>query len=84
MIVTELATNAVMHSGSPTYTLILTRTGDAVWVEVIDCGRWREEVDRCERTADGGRGWRLVRELAQRAGVERAADGTCAWAEVFT
>jgi len=82
VIVSEFASNAVLHSGSSAYTLILSRTGDAVLVEVVDEGRWRSAVDRCARTGEGGRGWRLVETLARRAGVERTAAGTCAWAEV--
>ncbi|MFJ4189195.1 ATP-binding protein [Kitasatospora sp. NPDC089509] len=41
LVVTELVSNAVLHSGSPDVTVLVTYRGRELTVEVKDSGRWR-------------------------------------------
>ncbi|MFC5637172.1 ATP-binding protein [Streptomyces bullii] len=81
LVVSELVTNAVRHSGSPQATLRLARCPSHLWIEVRDTGVWRAPADpEYDDAAEGGRGLWLVEVLAERYGVHRAPDGTCVWA----
>lgn len=79
VIVTELVTNVVRHSGSPDVAVLLTTTGRTVAVRVQDTGRWRPRRPRLP--GDGadaccGRGLELVRAYALDCAVVRTARGT--------
>ncbi|WP_282692218.1 ATP-binding protein [Streptomyces sp. CC208A] len=83
LVVTELVTNAVRHSGSPDVTLILATTADMLTVQVKDSGRWRSRQAAgvgsrhvIDDPACGGRGLRLVEEYADRCTLRRTAAGT--------
>jgi anti-sigma regulatory factor (Ser/Thr protein kinase) len=71
LICSELATNAVLHSGSARpggkFTVRAeVREGDYVWIEVEDQGgRWTEE-----KNEEGGRGLEIVTVLADYWGIE--------------
>ena len=84
LLTCELVTNAVQHaSDAERVTVAITRRGVVVHVDVIDDGRaglphWREVSGYDE----GGRGFQLVNELAQRWGFLREPIGTCVWFEV--
>ena len=59
------------------------RRAAVVHVDVIDDGRsglphWREATGQDE----GGRGFQLVNEIAQRWGFRRERTGTCVWFEL--
>ena len=84
LCVSELATNAVLHSrsGRPggRFTVRATRQAGSVRVEVTDeGGPWRRE-----READGqsGRGLLIVGELASRWGREDGAGRRTVWFEL--
>ena len=84
LLTCELVTNAVQHaSDAARVTVSITRRGAVVHVDVIDDGRaglphWREVNGHDE----GGRGFQLVNDLAQRWGFLREPIGTCVWFEV--
>lgn len=66
LISTELATNAVVHSGSSDVVALLTADVDHVVLAVRDHGQWRPPVG-CSGGSlpTGGRGTSLVRALAE-------------------
>ncbi|MFE0575171.1 ATP-binding protein [Streptomyces albogriseolus] len=80
VIVSELATNVVLHSGSPDLTVTLTAECHSLTLEVRDQGRWRDRsAPRCEATdmdAEFGRGLALVDAYAVDRSVRRDAWGT--------
>jgi anti-sigma regulatory factor (Ser/Thr protein kinase) len=84
LLTCELVTNAVQHaSDAERVTVAIMRRGPVVHVDVIDDGRaglphWREVNGHDE----GGRGFQLVNEIAQRWGFLREPIGTCVWFEV--
>jgi anti-sigma regulatory factor (Ser/Thr protein kinase)/transcriptional regulator with XRE-family HTH domain len=81
LLVSELVTNSVVHSGSGWVDVAIVVDTDALRVEVSDQG---PEVIR-PRTPDGdGNGWgmTLVAELARRWGVERRPEGKTVWFEL--
>ncbi|MFH8408802.1 ATP-binding protein [Streptomyces sp. NPDC018019] len=76
LIVSELVTNAVRHTGTRTCTLHLTAGPDTVTVSVADSST----RPPCERNPDvrgegGGFGWPMVRRLAVSTSVETTAGG---------
>ncbi len=86
LVVSELVTNAVRHSGcKPLETIVLnTRVTDrCVRIAVHDPGRSADtpEARREPAGPDGGLGLRLVEEVSDRWGVERP-DGRWVWAEL--
>ncbi|MGW0122129.1 ATP-binding protein [Streptomyces sp. NPDC003327] len=80
VVVSELATNAVLHSGSPDVAVMLECDGTALTVGVRDRGRWRERpAPRCEPVdmgADFGRGLALVDAYCVDRTVRCSAEGT--------
>ena len=84
LLTCELVTNAVQHAtDAADVTVAVTRRGPVVHVDVIDDGRsglphWREATGQDE----GGRGFQLVNEIAQRWGFLRERAGTCVWFEL--
>ncbi|MEU6879079.1 ATP-binding protein [Streptomyces sp. NPDC046712] len=67
LVVTELVTNAVLHSGSSDVTMLLTHRDTELVVEVRDTGRWLPRPSRYRVAADPGatcgRGLELVRHV---------------------
>ncbi|MBT2369144.1 ATP-binding protein [Streptomyces sp. ISL-10] len=82
LVVSELVTNTVRHSGSAEVRLRLARSRSQVRIEVFDSGRWRPPAPPPQEgdMAEGGRGFDLVDAVAQRCGVHSTPSGTCAWA----
>ena len=84
LLACELVTNAVQHATDAGWvTVAVMHRGVVVHVDVIDDGRsglphWREATGRDE----GGRGFQLVNEIAQRWGFMREPAGTCVWFEI--
>lgn len=84
LLTCELVTNAVQHAtDADRVTVAVMRRGSVVHVDVIDDGRtglphWREANGQDE----GGRGFQLVNEIAQRWGFLREQAGTCVWFEI--
>ena len=88
LLASELATNSVMHSDSRlpggTITVIVTSTPDVARIEIHDAGGMSAPSlnGTHEALAEGGRGLRLVNELAARWNYRRDADGLVTWFEV--
>ncbi|MEU3313341.1 ATP-binding protein [Streptomyces sp. NPDC006662] len=86
LIVAELAANAVTHGRVPGRDLrvLLTLTGEALRIEVVDTRRDRVPRARdADPDAEGGRGLLVVAELADRWGVRQGpAPLKAVWAEV--
>jgi len=84
LLTCELVTNAVQHATDAGWvTVAVMRRGAVVHVDVIDDGRsglphWREATSQDE----GGRGFQLVNEIAERWGFLRERAGTCVWFEL--
>jgi anti-sigma regulatory factor (Ser/Thr protein kinase) len=83
LLVTELVTNAVRHSGvgpDESVRVALRRRRGLVRVEVIDSGRSLTRAEVCaRRSGPGGWGLFLVDRIATRWGVTRMATGTSVW-----
>ena len=84
LLTCELVTNVVQHAADAgSVTVAVTHRGAVVHVDVIDDGRsglphWREATGQDE----GGRGFQLVNETAERWGFLRERAGTCVWFEL--
>lgn len=79
LVVSELVTNVVLHSGSPDVALLITFDGVALTVEVTDSGRWLEYdagAPTLEGRASFGRGLELVRAYSSWCTVLATAAGT--------
>ncbi|MFJ6214577.1 ATP-binding protein [Streptomyces sp. NPDC092296] len=81
VIVSEYATNAVCHSGSPDVSLLLALRDRLLLVAVRDRGTWRHPRPRGPEAA-GGRGLVLVRAYSHACGRHRSRTGTHAWAHL--
>ncbi|MET8471853.1 ATP-binding protein [Streptomyces sp. NPDC004856] len=88
LLVSELTTNALLHTDSAQVLCGLTLTGDerSLRIEIHDEGR-TDEQPREHRAGPGeesGRGLFLVRQLADRWGSGRStrAEGKVVWAEL--
>jgi anti-sigma regulatory factor (Ser/Thr protein kinase) len=83
LLVTELVTNSVRHTGGDTVVLRVLVGRSSVWTEVTDLGPGFDPPS----DADAGRdrtGWGLflVERLAHRWGVGRDGDGSKVWFEL--
>ncbi|WP_406405616.1 ATP-binding protein [Streptomyces sp. NBC_00879] len=79
LVVSELVTNVVLHSGSPDVALLITLDGVDLTVEVTDRGRWLERdagAPTLEHRASFGRGLELVRAYTSSCAVLATAAGT--------
>jgi anti-sigma regulatory factor (Ser/Thr protein kinase) len=80
LVVTELVTNAVLHSGSADVTTLIVFDGIVVTVEVTDSGRWLERgANRRvmeDEDAAFGRGLDLVKACTSWCTVHLSAAGT--------
>jgi anti-sigma regulatory factor (Ser/Thr protein kinase) len=74
LVVSELVSNAVLHSGSATVVVRLTRGLDTVTVEVVNHGQWRDRAP----DPDGlhGRGLVLVKAVSSWWLAASSAAGT--------
>ncbi|MFD9124436.1 ATP-binding protein [Kitasatospora sp. NPDC059571] len=86
LVVTELATNVVLHSGSPDVSLLVSRSRGAVRVVVKDSGCWRPRPARRRAAEDAdalfGRGLRLVGALTGACHTFPGSTGTCVVADL--
>jgi serine/threonine-protein kinase RsbW len=75
LVMSELFTNAIVHTGSVEVTCRLRITAESVYLAVVDQGL--DLVGPHVRTPDteGGRGLLLVSALAEEWGVEEKAEG---------
>ncbi|MCD0482092.1 ATP-binding protein [Streptacidiphilus sp. ASG 303] len=87
LVVSELVTNAVVHTGSPAVLRLLFPLGDesgapAVRVEVADASGAPPQPRRAEDDAVGGRGLELVDCLCDRWGWAPDGSGKRVWCEI--
>jgi anti-sigma regulatory factor (Ser/Thr protein kinase) len=87
LLVSELVTNSLQHSGAPAGDGIFVRvelSSSALRVEVEDAGRGGVIAPRAaDVETSGGFGMSLVQALSERWGVERApVGGTRVWAQL--
>lgn len=83
LLVSELATNAVIHAGSA-YTVTVRRDGHVVRVEVADASPASARRCHYSPTSGTGRGLGMVEDLASGWGVEElgSGDGKVVWFEL--
>jgi len=81
LIVSELATNAVVHAGSD-FMVGLSRDGDGVRIAVTDSSRDLPVRRHPGWMASGGWGLRMVDAIACRCGHDLVDGGKMVWAEV--
>jgi len=81
LIVTELATNAVLHAASP-YEVRLSQAEGVIRIEVSDGDAGTPEPQPFSAEAESGRGMVLVSALSASWGVEDRPRGKVTWAEV--
>jgi anti-sigma regulatory factor (Ser/Thr protein kinase) len=81
LIVTELATNAVLHASSG-FTVDVSSSPHAVRVAVHDASPARPERRDASPVATSGRGLGIVAALANRWDVESVDAGKTVWAEL--
>ena len=85
VIVTELVSNAILHSGADRISVRLSYSSPELSIYIADTGSWRH---RCQQTggcdqAESGRGLNLIAAIARQSGVRRTVNGTCAWATLL-
>ncbi|MFC6081366.1 ATP-binding protein [Sphaerisporangium aureirubrum] len=85
LLVSEVVTNAVVHSDSRnggTITMTIADSGDFVHVDVVDAGGDEVPQVRDEEFGEGGRGLRIVQALASGWGVRQYATDRTVWFQV--
>lgn len=81
LLVSELATNAVVHAGTPMRVSVV-RDGPAIRVEVRDDDPTLPAQREPDPMAPGGRGMLLVELIAARWGVNHNDRGKTVWFEL--
>lgn len=82
LVVSELATNAVLHARSTFVVRLLLDGEGRVRVEVTDASARRPDRRAHSTDASTGRGLAIVAELAVAWGVDTGGDGKTVWAEL--
>jgi anti-sigma regulatory factor (Ser/Thr protein kinase) len=82
LLVSELATNAVLHAYAPHIHVRVLDHGPRLRVEVFDGSPVLPVPRRARASAEDGRGLALVEALATRWGVDVASDGKTTWFEI--
>jgi hypothetical protein len=80
-LVTELATNAVIHARTP-FTIVVSRDGDTVRVGVHDLSAVIPRRRSYGLDATTGRGLRLIATIAADWGIDAENGGKVVWFEV--
>ncbi|HVT22343.1 MAG TPA: ATP-binding protein [Mycobacteriales bacterium] len=80
-IVSELASNAVIHAGTD-FTVSLVRDGKTTRIEVVDHSARRAQSRGYDLDASTGRGLRLVETLSREWGVSKKGKSKAVWAVV--
>jgi anti-sigma regulatory factor (Ser/Thr protein kinase) len=81
LVVSELASNAVLHAGTP-FAVSMRYTGSAVRISVRDGSSTRPVLRNGGPASLSGRGLHLVAAMAGAWGVDSDPDGKTVWAEL--
>jgi DNA-binding response OmpR family regulator/anti-sigma regulatory factor (Ser/Thr protein kinase) len=81
LLVSELLANAVVHAGTGVR-LRLDVGSETLRVEVEDAGTQMPDPVVSDQMAEGGRGWLMVEQLADRCGWNRLDLGKSVWFEL--
>jgi anti-sigma regulatory factor (Ser/Thr protein kinase) len=81
LVVSELATNAVIHAGTP-FSVTVAVQGSGIRISVRDWSESPPIVRNGGPMAPSGKGLRLVDAIADDWGVERDPDGKTVWADI--
>jgi MEDS: MEthanogen/methylotroph, DcmR Sensory domain/Histidine kinase-like ATPase domain len=81
LVVSELATNAVIHAGTP-FSVTVRSDGSFVRIAVHDWSSMQPVVRNGDPSATSGRGLRLIAMVSHAWGVEFGPDGKTVWAEL--
>lgn len=82
LLLSELATNAVLHAGTEFTVALLLLADGAVRIEVADRVRRVPRERRYDAEATTGRGIALVVHLSRAWGVDKQAGGKVVWCEL--
>ena len=82
LLISELVTNAVVHTGCPAVLRMLFAAEGGVRVEVADASDRPPQPRHAEGEDTNGRGLELVDGLADRWGWQREGAGKSIWCEV--
>jgi hypothetical protein len=82
LIVTELATNAVLHARSDFTVVVSRRPEGLIRIAVRDTSRVRPRPRHAGPLAPSGRGLYLVEKLTARWGADFVAGGKVVWADL--
>lgn len=82
LVVSELATNAVLHARTPFTVRLLLDGAGRLRLEVTDASQRRPDRRGHSPQASTGRGLAIVAELAAAWGVDVAEGGKTVWAEL--
>lgn len=81
LVISELATNAVIHAGTP-FSVTVRSDGSAVRISVQDWSPMQPVMRDDNPLAVAGRGLRLISMVSRAWGVEYGPDGKTVWAEL--
>jgi len=81
LVISELATNAVIHAGTP-FSVSVRSDGSGVRISVQDWSSMQPVMRPENRAALAGRGLRLIAMVSRSWGVEYGPDGKTVWAEL--
>lgn len=82
LLVSEMATNAILHAYGPDVRVRVLDQGVRLRVEVADGSPVRPVQRTAAGSAQGGRGLALVEALALGWGVDTWSDGKAVWFEI--
>ena len=83
LVVSEMATNAVLHAGSP-FRVFIHHSPGVLHLSVRDAQRGWFEQGRPTDAEVNGRGVSIVEAVAERWGCDAVSDGKVVWAEIST
>lgn len=81
LVITELVTNAIVHTGAVS-TVTIELEGNTLYIEVADTDPNPPRPQPFDLTREGGRGLLIVATLANAWGIEPHASGKKVWAEL--